>query len=104
MSTWNPFVSPADLCDPNDSQGRTYRQINGAKQHAVPLGALVELKEGARLFVVDLGRDFDMTPLYYLSYDPEDTGSLLGGFREKELRVVNQDHAAANAVTPETQA
>lgn len=46
------FVNVADLPDPNDSDGRTYREVNLAKTHNIPLGTLVELDNGARLFVI----------------------------------------------------
>jgi hypothetical protein len=87
----------ADLVDPDDPEGRTYRQVNTEKQHAIPIGALVELEGGARLFVVHHGRDCDMTPLYWLSTDQDDTeprrpGFLnhgwIGGYPEESLRVI----------------
>ena len=34
----------SDMVDPDDEQGRTYREINMAKQHTIPLGTLVELR------------------------------------------------------------
>jgi hypothetical protein len=63
-------MSLYDCIDPNDSQGRTWREINAAVQHEIPMGTLVELENGVRLFVVYLYRDCDMTPLYALCYDP----------------------------------
>lgn len=72
-----------DLPDPDDPQGRTYKQINAERQHTIPLGALVELPNGSRLFVVCHERDCDMTPLYYLSYDPEDTTQKVEGFKNR---------------------
>jgi hypothetical protein len=56
------FVILYDLVDPNDPAGRSYRQINATKTHAIPLGALVEVDSGVRLFVVLQTRDCDMTP------------------------------------------
>lgn len=83
MDHENPtLVNVADLADPNDSKGRTYRQVNAEKQHAIPVGALVEIAggdgfrmSGARLFVVRQGRDCDQTPMYWLSADPDDLPS-----------------------------
>ena len=48
-----------DIVDKNDPQGRTFRQINAELKHNVPIGALVELKNGIRLFVISHGRDCD---------------------------------------------
>jgi hypothetical protein len=77
----NTFVMLSDCVDPSDPQGRTYREINAAKTHGIPIGALVEIghldypspMDGARLFVVAHNRDCDGTPLYALCADPEDT-------------------------------
>ena len=86
-----------DLIDPDDPQGRTYKEVNATKQHNIPIGALVELPTGARLFVVHHGRDCDMTPLYYMSYDRTDTEgrvsrfrnpSWTGGYSEDALTVI----------------
>lgn len=86
-----------DFTDPDDPQGRTYKQINASKQHNIPIGALVELDSGARLFVVHHGRDYDMTPLYYMSYDSTDieqrrkdfkNPGWTGGWPEDALSVV----------------
>lgn len=95
----NPIcVHLADLRDPNDSAGRSYRQVNLAKQHGIPVGTLVEyVEDGVRLFVVKQGRDCDGTPLYYLCHDPDDTVQRregfsnphwIGGYPEHVLRVV----------------
>jgi hypothetical protein len=91
------IVNIADLVDPDDPHSRSYRQVNAARTHVFPIGSLVELKTGARLFVVFHGRDCDMTPLYYLSADRDDTGqqdprfrnsSWRGGYAEDSLRIV----------------
>lgn len=70
-NTWFPNV--ADM-KANDGTGRTYREINNAKQHAIPIGALVEFHSeyspedsGFRAFVVLQARDCDGTPMYSLS-------------------------------------
>lgn len=100
------FVILSDCVDPEDPQGRTYKQVNAAKQHTIPVGALVELIadpkypskwDGVRAFVVHLGRDCDQTPLYYLSMDREDTvpkdprfrnPSWQGGWQANALQVI----------------
>jgi hypothetical protein len=91
------LVNVADLPDPNDSQGRSYRQVNAAKTHKIPVGTLVEIETGARLFVVFQGRDCDQEPLYWLSPEADDTeradtrfGNRLwiGGYGEDSLTVV----------------
>lgn len=67
------LINIADLCDPNDPEGRSYRQVNAAKVHKYPIGALVEFNHGPRLWVVYHARDCDQTPLYCLCFDPYDT-------------------------------
>jgi hypothetical protein len=76
----NIFNIADAICD-SDPQGRTYRQINNATPHNIPIGSLVEIAhdsaypssmDGARLFVVMHNRDCDGTPLYELCADPED--------------------------------
>ena len=57
----------ADLKDPNDAKGRTYRQINNSICHNFGIGELVELNSGVRLFVAKHDRDCDGTPLYTLT-------------------------------------
>lgn len=46
------LINIADLVDPYDPAKRSYRQVNAEKQHSIPIGALVELESGVRLFVV----------------------------------------------------
>ena len=74
------MVNIADLTDPNDPAGRSYREVNAANAHAIPIGALVEIETGARLFVVAHNRDCDQTPLYALAADPNDTEVERQGF------------------------
>lgn len=87
-------VNVADLVDPNDPQGRTYRQINAATRHSISVGALVEdVEDGTRLFVVHQGRDCDQTPLYWLAVDRDakrEDGKWHGGYPEHGLRVVRK--------------
>jgi len=103
------FIHVADLKDPDDSQGRTYRQVNAAKTHAIPIGALVELVfeddefvgemdcRGVRLYVVYHARDCDQTPLYCLAWNKHDTNkeeqnfynrTWLNGVDEESLKVI----------------
>ena len=91
----SPFIHIADLV--NQGTGKTFREENAEKQHAIPVGALVELDNGVRLFVVHHGRDCDQAPLYYLSHDPEDTRQerdgwynrlWVGGFGEEGLTII----------------
>lgn len=58
------YINIADLVNPDT--GKTYRQENAELTHKIPIGSLVELETGVRLFVVDHYRDCDMTPLYCL--------------------------------------
>jgi hypothetical protein len=85
------LINVADITDPNDPQGRTYRQANAEKTHAIAFGALVECESGARLFVVHLGRDCDQTPLYWLAArkDEPDRAKWIGGFPECALTEVD---------------
>jgi hypothetical protein len=114
------FFNVADLKDPNDTQGRTYREVNNATAHAIPLGALVEIAhdpedpspmDGARLFVVMHGRDCDGTPLYELCADPEDNvqenprfrnAKWHGGYSERSLTVIRLPGANDKAQTRST--
>lgn len=80
------IINIADLRDPQDPNGRTYRQVNAAKTHKIPIGALVEIVtneywgqgddedyRGVRLYVVHHARDCDQTPLYCLAWNKHDT-------------------------------
>lgn len=78
------FTFIHDFVDQTDPQGRTYKQINTSKSHDIPIGTLIELVSGVRLFVVFHGRDCDMTPLYYLCHRQTDTEQKESGFRNPE--------------------
>lgn len=83
----------ADLTDPNDSQERTYRQVNAERAHAIPLGTLVELETGERLRVMMHTRDCDQTPLYSLGVtgsEEDNIGRMTWhhGYGEESLAVV----------------
>jgi hypothetical protein len=91
------LINLADLQDPNDPEGRSYRQVNAEKAHAIPIGALVEVAEtGERLYVMTHGRDCDLTPLYGLttcSYLDERNELIrrarcFGGYGEESLTVI----------------
>lgn len=98
-------IMVADLKDPNDPQGRSYREVNNATQHAIPIGTLVEVKFDewfgngacwkihARLWVVQHSRDCDGTPLYGVSQwsDPafaKQVHAVFGGLAEDSLTTV----------------
>ena len=92
------LINIADLRDPNDPQGRSYRQVNAERQHQIPIGALVEVvSTGVRLFVVYHSRDCDQTPLYSLCHDAGDTElertdfynrKWANGYPEESLKVI----------------
>jgi len=86
----------ADLKDPNDAQGRTYRQINNATVHKHGIGVLVQLESGVRLFIAEQTRDCDGTPLYTLTSEHRDDGYPLNtlfwkrGFSEEMMKACNE--------------
>lgn len=91
------FVNIADLQDPSDPSGRSYRQVNAEKKHAIPIGALVEVADtGERLYVMAHHRDCDQTPLYGLTMHDylNETNELIrasrcfGGHGEEGLTVI----------------
>ncbi len=43
------FINLADIKDPNDTMGRTYREVNNAMTHQFKVGDLVELDSGVRV-------------------------------------------------------
>lgn len=87
-----------DLIDPDDPQGRTYREVNNAKIHKFQVGDLVELETGARVFVAKQSRDCDGTPLYCLTpkkgdYEQHRNGfandNWMNGYSEESLKEVS---------------
>ncbi len=75
----------ADFKDPNDSLGRTYREVNNATDHKLKLGQLVEVEDdGIRLFITKLSRDCDGTPLYSLGMRQ----SFTHGYTEECLKAI----------------
>lgn len=93
-----------NLVDPDDPQGRTFKEVNMAKEHSYSIGTLVELEDGVRLWIVQLRRDCDGTPLYELSSEKDDTKeekpgfrnrSWVGGFPEYSLKVIERKEVNA---------
>jgi hypothetical protein len=86
------MINVADLVDPSDPEGRTYRQINAARMHNIPIGTLVELDTGERLRVMMHTRDCDRTPLYSLGIAGDEyqnsPGQLRHGYDEECLKVI----------------
>jgi len=72
------FMNVADLRDPNDNLGRTYREVANATKHTFDVGTLIELPNGVRLFVAYQYRDCDGTPLYALAADEDETEQMIG--------------------------
>ncbi len=106
------IVNIADFECPNDPMGRTYREVNNATEHNFNVGDLVQLEDGARLFVVRLHRDCDGTPLYTLSYDKDDTERIFAnqswsnqswscGHLEDSLELVNTDEKLESDIKSE---
>lgn len=77
------FINIADLVDPNDKDGRTWRQINNAEGHNIPIGTRVTTYNNMVLFVTQHTRDCDGTPLYSLG-NP-DGKNLTGGYSEGDI-------------------
>jgi len=69
--------------------GLTDRQRNMKIGHKFAIGALVELENGARAFVVMHTRDCDGTPLYVLGLklDPSEYDRI-GGYSEEDMQEV----------------
>lgn len=76
----------ADLTDPNDAEGRSYREVNNAIKHSFAAGELVELEYGVRLFITRLTRDCDGTPLYCLG--PNSGRTVMTGYPESAIKAL----------------
>lgn len=81
-----------------EKNGKTAKENNLEKTHKIKIGALVELKSGARLFIVKHLRDCDGTPLYGLTADLEEYddfkdneywNKVHGGYGEDSLKACN---------------
>lgn len=104
------FIMAHDLVNP--ATGKTWRQENLEKHHAIPLGTLVEVEPwdeqseheygGARLFVASHDRDCDGTPLYSLAMKRGETrrGRLEHGFSEKSLHQRHTPTDSPNSESP----
>lgn len=88
-----------DFLDPDDSAGRTYREINNSRSHKFDVGDLVEVNDGVRLFIVHRNRDCDGTPLYCLSPDQDNTAQLHknllnrdwhNGYSERNMKLIKK--------------
>jgi hypothetical protein len=83
------IINVADMVNPNDPQGRTYRVTNALITHQIPVGVLVELENGERLYVKRHERDCDQTPMYSLGMEDEDRIEWwLPGFAEQDLTII----------------
>ena len=98
----SPFIHIADLVD--QTTGKTHREMNNERHHAIPIGALVEVKfdtwfgDGAcwkvhaRMWVAAHTRDCDGAPLYSISRWKDPAFAMpdraLHGFSEESLTVV----------------
>jgi len=51
-----------------EENGKTIKENNLAREHKYPIGSLVELENGERLFVMAYTRDCDGSPLYNLGF------------------------------------
>jgi len=58
------FIIAHNLVEAN---GKTRKENNLEIEHKIPVGSLVELENGVRLFVAKQSRDCDGTPLYILN-------------------------------------
>jgi hypothetical protein len=76
----------ADLTDPSDTKGRSYRQINNATPHNFKVGQLVELECGARLYIIKHSRDCDGTPLYVVGL--QESNIVEGGYPEDYIKAI----------------
>ncbi len=87
------LINIADLKDFDDPQGRTYREVNNAKEHKYKDGDLVEIENGVRMLIGKQTRDCDGTPLYSLTPDlPEDHPNELimaHGYSESGMKLIN---------------
>ena len=81
----------------NPETGKSYKEENLERQHLYPVGTLVELETGCRLFVVGNVRDCDGTPLYRLAVDPAEplfqsaerySSKTYGSYSEQHLRPI----------------
>ncbi len=79
------MINVADLTDPNDKNGRTYREINNATSHNYKVGQQVILSSGSVGFIESLTRDCDGTPLYKIVINN-------GFYSEDSFEVVSDEY------------
>jgi hypothetical protein len=79
-----------DFVDPADPQGRTYKQANAEKRHAIPIGMLVDISvddpsgwvvgaagvDGMRLYVVRYPAPLARAPVTGVYEDPPPPGCI----------------------------
>lgn len=82
------FQMICDLKDPDDEQGRTFREVAAATGHKIPIGARVATCDKMVLFVTEHIRDCDSTPLY--SVGSEGGTTYTRGYAEENLVVMEQ--------------
>lgn len=96
------LVSIADIQEQN---GKTVRQNNYARLHAIPIGVLVEIQiesddddyylqaRGVRLYVILHTRDCDGSPMYSLGMrkDEINVGRMDHGWDEESLSIVPRE-------------
>ncbi len=67
------IINIADLTDPSDDLGRSYREVNNSRPHKYKLGqkfCWLDENEGTRYgMITRLTRDCDGTPLYTITED-----------------------------------
>ena len=82
-----------------EENGKTIRENNMDLEHKIPIGSLVELPDGERLFVCRHSRDCDGTPLYemtmkgdigkdWANLNTRIYGNLLSGYSEDSLKLI----------------
>lgn len=61
------IIKISELQDLDNHEERIYKKGNIAKDYLIPIGTFVELENGEILWVFHHGKNYDGTPLYYLS-------------------------------------
>lgn len=93
------MIELVNIADIRESNGKTVRENNYARLHAIPIGALVEIDcddddylqaHGVRLFVILHTRDCDGSPLYSLGMRKNETDprEMDHGWGEESLSVI----------------
>ena len=85
------FINVADLQNPNDPEGRSYREVNNSTKHRYEINSLVEFKDGIRLIITKQTRDCDGTPLYCFGYyddSADEFKTVMYQYPEEEFKVL----------------